>query len=267
MDTILDEPASTTVTGHPGRPPGAARAGHPGAPGGGPPLLWARGLHRRWGRGEGATVALDGVDLTVARGELLAVVGPSGSGKSTLGAILAGIDPPDSGAVVVDGVRVDRLGAEALARWRAANVGIVFQEPHLMAVLTAAENVQLALRLAGIRRGRRAAAAAALDAVGLHGRHDRYPSQLSGGERQRVGLARAVVARPALVVADEPTGALDRANGLAVFDLLAGLSHEGTAVVLITHDPDLAARAHRTVRLLDGRVAGPEVGTTPGGAR
>lgn len=269
METTIDDLAPPAVTIAPGAPlrthdrsPTATPASDDPSP-----LLSAAGLRRRWGSGEGATVALDGVDLSVRRGELLAVVGPSGSGKSTLGAIVAGIDRPDAGAVVVDGVRVDRLRREALARWRATTVGIVFQEPHLMPVLTAQENVQLSLRLAGVRRGRRARAGDALDAVGLAGRHDRYPSQLSGGERQRVGVARALAARPALVVADEPTGALDRANGLAVFALLAGLCTEGTAVVLITHDLDLAARADRVVGLLDGRIVSAHVPSGVAGVR
>jgi putative ABC transport system ATP-binding protein len=218
-------------------------------------LLSARNIGRTWGRGEGATVALEGVDLTVARGELLAVVGPSGSGKSTLGGILAGIDRPDTGAVNVEGVRIDRLRRERLADWRARNVGIIFQDPHLMGVLSAEENVSLALELAGLRRGRKQRSREALAAVGLAGSERKLPSQLSGGERQRVGIARALVARPSFVVADEPTGALDQANGHAVFALLRNLTDAGTAVVVITHDMGLAARADRTVTLVDGRIA------------
>lgn len=218
-------------------------------------LLSARNIGRTWGRGEGATVALDGVDLTVDRGELLAIVGPSGSGKSTLGGILAGIDRPDTGAVNVEGVRIDRLRREKLADWRARNVGIIFQEPHLMGVLSAEENVSLALQLAGIRGGRKQRSREALAAVGLAGSERKLPSQLSGGERQRVGIARALVSRPSFVVADEPTGALDQANGHAVFALLRNLADAGTAVVVITHDMGLAAGADRTVTLVDGRIA------------
>lgn len=217
-------------------------------------LVSARNVGRTWGKGEGATVALDGVDISVRRGELLSIVGPSGSGKSTLGGILAGIDRPDSGAVTVDGVRIDRLRREKLADWRAHNVGIIFQEPHLMGVLTAEENVALALQLAGVRRGRRQRARNALGAVGLAGSERKLPSQLSGGERQRVGIARALVARPSFVVADEPTGALDQANGHAVFALLRGLADAGTAVVVITHDLALAAESDRTVTLVDGSL-------------
>lgn len=233
----------------------------PSVPGSQPPplegaLVSARNVGRTWGTGDGATVALDGVDISACRGELLAIVGPSGSGKSTLGGILAGIDRPDSGAVTVEGVRIDRLRNEKLADWRAHNVGIVFQEPHLMGVLSAEENVVLALRLAGIRRGRRHRARNALAAVGLSGFENKLPSQLSGGERQRVGIARALVARPSFVVADEPTGALDQANGHAVFALLRSLADTGTAVVVITHDLGLAAQSDRTVTLVDGRIAG-----------
>jgi putative ABC transport system ATP-binding protein len=218
-------------------------------------LLRARNIGRTWGRGEGATVALDGVDLAVDRGELLAIVGPSGSGKSTLGAILAGIDRPDTGAVDVEGVRIDRLRREKLANWRARNVGIIFQEPHLMGVLNAEENVSLALQLAGIRGDREQRSREALASVGLAGSERRFPSQLSGGERQRVGIARALVAGPSFVVADEPTGALDQANGHAVFALLRNLADAGTSVVVITHDMGLAALADRTVTLVDGRIA------------
>ncbi|MGI9577856.1 MAG: ABC transporter ATP-binding protein [Microthrixaceae bacterium] len=218
-------------------------------------LVSARNIGRVWGKGDGATVALDGVDLSARRGELLAIVGPSGSGKSTLGGILAGIDRPDSGAVTVDGVRIDQLRREKLAQWRAHNVGIVFQEPHLMGVLSAQENVEVALQLAGVRRGRRQRARNALTAVGLEGSEHKLPSQLSGGERQRVGIARALVARPSFVVADEPTGALDQANGHAVFGLLRHLADAGTAVVVITHALGLAAESDRTVTLVDGRIS------------
>jgi putative ABC transport system ATP-binding protein len=222
------------------------------------PVIEARGIRRTWGVGESATVALDGVDLSVGAGELVAVVGPSGSGKSTLGGVLSGIDRPDAGSVVMGDVRVDRMKPERLARWRARNVGIVFQEPNLMPVLTAEENVVLALQIAGVRSGRngrrREIARTALRSVGLDGRGDRLPSQLSGGERQRVGVARAIAANPPLLVADEPTGSLDQANGHVVFNLIRGLATEGTSVVLITHDLDLAGGADRIVELVDGTI-------------
>ncbi len=219
------------------------------------PLIQARDLTRVWGRGTAASTALDSVDLDIFRGEVLAVVGPSGSGKSTLGAILAGIDVPTSGSLVFAGRRIDRLRPDRLAAWRAAHVGIVFQDFHLLPTLTARENVELALELAGVRRGRKRAALDALERVGLADRAGRLPSQLSGGEQQRVGIARAVVRQPDLLVADEPTGSLDQSNGHAVFELLTELAATGTTVVFITHDDALAAAADRVVRMVDGQVA------------
>lgn len=218
-------------------------------------LVEARDLTRIWGRGDAAQVGVDGVDLDVRRGELLAIIGPSGSGKSTLGALLAGIDVPTSGSIVVDGVRIDQMKPDRLAAWRGGNVGIVFQDFHLLPTLTAAENVELALELAGRpRRGRRLAALGALDRVGLTAHARKLPAQLSGGEQQRVGIARALVTEAPLIVADEPTGALDQANGHVVAELLRGIVALGTTVVFITHDLGLAATAHRTVEMLDGRV-------------
>lgn len=217
-------------------------------------LVQARDLTRIWGRGDAAQVGIAGVSLDVGRGEVIALVGPSGSGKSTLGSLLAGIDTPTSGSLVVDGQRIDRLRRDKLAVWRAASVGIVFQDFHLLPTLTARENVELGLELAGVRRGRSAAAKDALGAVGMGAKAKRLPSQLSGGEQQRVAIARAIVRRPLLLVADEPTGSLDQASGHVVFDLLIGLARSGTTVVVITHDPALAAAADRVVRLVDGRV-------------
>lgn len=225
-------------------------------PAAGPVLVEARDLTRIWGKGDAAQVGIAGVDLDVRRGEMLAVVGPSGSGKSTLGALLAGIDTPTSGSIVVDGVRIDQMRPDRLAAWRGGNVGIVFQDFHLLPTLTARENVELALELAGHgRRGRRRTADATLERVGLAGHAGKLPAQMSGGEQQRVGIARALVTRPPLVVADEPTGALDQANGHVVHRLLAGLAATGTTVVFITHDLELAATADRVVDMVDGRIA------------
>lgn len=221
------------------------------------PLISAIDLTRRWGKGSSAQLGIDGVDLTIGHGELVAIVGPSGSGKSTLGAIVAGIDRPTSGSLVIDGMRLDRLSNDRLARWRGGSVGIVFQNFHLLPTLNAAENVDLALKLADKsvgRRERRFRSREALASVGLDDKMTRLPSQLSGGEQQRVAIARAVVARPRLVVADEPTGSLDQESGHAVFDLLAGLVGAGTTVLLITHDERLAGRADRVIAMLDGRV-------------
>ncbi len=219
-------------------------------------LVQARSLTRIWGKGDSAQIGIAEVDLDLQRGELLAIVGPSGSGKSTLGAILAGIDSPTSGSLVVDGGRVDNLKRDQLALWRGSNVGIVFQNFSLLPTLTAAENVELALTLSGRRKNRHAAALSSLAAVGMVEKAKRLPAQLSGGEQQRVAIARAVVGRPALLVADEPTGNLDQTNGHAVFGILTGLASSGTTVVFITHDMQLAAEADRVVTMIDGRVHG-----------
>ena len=225
----------------------------------GPPtrsaLLEARSLTRVWGSGTAAQAAVDHVDLSITCGELVAIVGPSGSGKSTLGGLLAGLDRPTAGSIVVGGTRLDRLGEDALARWRADNVGIVFQNFHLIPTLTAAENVGLGLRFGRHRSRRRDRIGEALAAVGLGDKAKRLPSQLSGGEQQRVGIARAIVARPPLVVADEPTGSLDSAASRIIFDLILDIRAAGTTVVFITHDRALAAMADRTVTMRDGRIA------------
>jgi putative ABC transport system ATP-binding protein len=233
------------------------------------PLVQATDLTRRWGKGATAQLGVDRVDLTIGSGEFVAVVGPSGSGKSTLGALLAGIDRPTSGSLVVDGVRIDQLSDDRLARWRGGNVGIVFQNFHLLPTLDARENVELALKLADrsiSRRGRRDRSRAALRAVGLDAKAKRLPTQLSGGEQQRVAVARALVTGPKFVVADEPTGSLDQESGAIVFDLLAGLVADGTTVVVITHDEHLAARADRVITMLDGRITGGLVETSSIGA-
>ena len=222
------------------------------------PLVDLRDVSRTWGRGDSAQLGLDRATVEFGRGELVAVVGPSGSGKSTLGAIVAGIDRPSSGSVQVDGVRIDQLSEDRLARWRGGAVGVVFQNFHLLPTLSAIENVEMALELAdrGIRRRRRRTRARdALARVGLDAKAKRLPTQLSGGEQQRVAVARAIVTRPPLIVADEPTGSLDQASGHAVFELLGSLTNDGTTVVMITHDLEMAADADRRVEMLDGRVA------------
>ena len=220
-------------------------------------MIEAHDLTRIWGSGAAAQVGIRDVQLSIGHGELVAVVGPSGSGKSTLGALIAGIDRPTSGSLVVGGQRIDRLATDRLARWRGENVGIVFQDFHLLPTLTAYENVELAVEL-GLpgtgRRTRRAAVAAALESVGLAGHDRKVPSQMSGGEQQRIGIARALVTRPTLIVADEPTGALDRASGQMVFDLLVEAARQGTTVVFITHDLALAAAADKIVSMVDGVV-------------
>jgi putative ABC transport system ATP-binding protein len=201
--------------------------------------------------------ALDGVSLTVAAGEVVAVMGPSGSGKSTLLNLIAGLDRPDAGTVTVAGQRIDTLSETALARFRARHVGIIFQFFNLLDDLTVVDNVLLPAQLAGAsRRQARARAGDLLDRMGLGRQYEAYPARLSGGQRQRVAIARALVNSPALLLADEPTGALDTASGQDIGRLLRELNESGQTLVLVTHDPALAARyAARVVRLVDGRVA------------
>ena len=194
------------------------------------------------------------VSLEVAAGETLAVTGPSGAGKSTLLALLAGLDLPSSGRVLLAGEDLSALDEDGRARVRARHVGFVFQAFHLVPALTALENVALPLELAR-QRGARATALAALEHVGLAARAAHYPRKLSGGEQQRVALARAFVARPEVLFADEPTGNLDSLTGANIIERLLRLNTEaGTTLVLVTHDPELAARCGRTVRMDAGRM-------------
>jgi putative ABC transport system ATP-binding protein len=198
---------------------------------------------------------LRGIDLEVARGETVSIVGPSGSGKTSLLMVIAGLERATSGTVRIGGRDLAELDEDALARLRRHSVGIVFQNFHLLPTLTVIENVAIPLEFAGAADARDRSRKA-LDRVGLGHRLLHYPGQLSGGEQQRVALARAVVARPALILADEPTGNLDRAIGETVIDLLFELQSEtGATVVLITHNEMLAARTQRTIRLVDGRIA------------
>ena len=219
------------------------------------PVVQLQQVTRRF---DGGPPALDEVSLTVAEGEAVAVLGPSGSGKSTLLNLVAGLDKPTVGTVTVAGCRVDELGEARSARFRRDRIGLVFQFFHLLDELTVLENTALPARLAGVARGDALARAEALlDRLGV-GRHARaYPSRLSGGERQRIAVARALVNRPALLLADEPTGALDTASGQEVRDLLLELHREeGQTIIMVTHDLALARScASRLVRLVDGRVA------------
>jgi putative ABC transport system ATP-binding protein len=201
--------------------------------------------------------ALDGVSLEVAAGEAVAVMGPSGSGKSTLLNLIAGVDRPSEGSVEVAGVDLGRLSETGLARFRRTHIGIVFQFFHLLDDLTVRDNVLLPAQLAGRRDGR-ARAAELLETLGIAGKADAYPARLSGGERQRVAIARALMNRPDVLLADEPTGAVDARTGDQVAQLLTDLNRDGQTLVLVTHDPGVARRcAGRVVQLRDGRLAEP----------
>jgi putative ABC transport system ATP-binding protein len=204
----------------------------------------------------GTRPALDGVSLEVAAGEAVAIMGPSGSGKSTLLNLIAGLDRPTSGAVTVAGEHVDRLSETASARFRRRHVGMIFQFFNLLDDLTVADNVLLPAQLTGARAARAGARVDELLAqLHIDRYRDSYPGRLSGGERQRVAIARALVNRPALLLADEPTGTLDTAAGEEIGELLLDLHRSGLTVVIVTHNPDLAARyAGRTVVMADGRI-------------
>jgi len=229
-----------------------ARAGRPA--GSAKPLIALDEIRREYRAGDRTLAAVRGVSLRVAPGEWVAIVGPSGSGKSTLLNLVAGLDRPTSGRAVVAGQDLGALSEEGLARWRARRVGIVFQFFQLLPTLTAIENVALPLEFAGHAGNHRRRAAELLAAVGLAHLADRLPGELSGGEQQRVALARALANDPPLLVADEPTGNLDAANGAIVLSLLAEYWHRGGTLVLVTHDRALAARAPRLVAMADGAV-------------
>ncbi|MFJ4368302.1 ABC transporter ATP-binding protein [Streptomyces chartreusis] len=233
-----------------------------------PPVIDIRDVSRTYGEGP---PALAGVSLSVRAGEALAVLGPSGSGKSTLLNLIAGLDRPSGGSVTVDGQRVDRLGEAASAKYRRARIGMVFQFFNLLEDLTVADNVLLPAQLAGTPRAEaRRRAADLLAHLGIDRHADAHPGRLSGGERQRVAVARALMNRPALLLADEPTGALDTASGEDVRQLLAALNADGQTIVLVTHDLGLAEScASRTIELVDGRIVrdSEDVRGTPAVAR
>jgi len=223
-----------------------------------PVEIAARGVRKVLPSGGRDLVVLDGIDLTVERGEFVAVLGPSGSGKSTLLGLLAGLDRPTSGSIELAGSRLDGLSEDQLALLRRGRVGFVFQAFQLLANLTARENVLLPLELVGTP-GAAERTDRALADVGLAQRGHHYPAQLSGGEQQRVALARAFAADPQVLFADEPTGNLDSATGAQVLDLLVALrARRGTTLVLVTHDTAVAARASREVHLFAGRVVRDE---------
>ena len=217
-------------------------------------LLALEGVAKRFTRGQEVVVALDGVDLDVAAGEFVAIVGRSGSGKSTLLHVAGGLDTPDAGRVVFDGRDVQALSVSERAALRRREIGFVFQFFHLIPTLTVAENVTLPLMLDG-RRPPRDAANEVLERVGLLHRSGHLPGELSGGEMQRAAIARALVSRPRLILADEPTGNLDSATGADVLDVLTSqVADVGAALVMVTHDDEAAARATRVTTLTDGQI-------------
>ncbi len=215
------------------------------------------GVTKRYRRGTEKIEILRDLTLDVPRGDFLALMGPSGSGKTTLLNLLGGLDRPDEGTVVIGNRHLETMDDKQLARWRSRHVGFVFQMYNLLPVLTAERNVELPLLLTDLSKSeRKKRVEIALEVVGLSGRKDHRPQQLSGGEQQRVGIARAIVTDPTLILADEPTGDLDRRTGDEILDLLAALNREhGKTVIMVTHDPHAAHRADRTLHVQDGRLA------------
>jgi putative ABC transport system ATP-binding protein len=220
-----------------------------------PPMIQVVGLTKTIATPTHRVDILKGIDLEIPRGQFAAIMGPSGSGKSTLLGLLAGLDSPTSGRIVLDGEDITGLEEDELALLRGRKIGFVFQSYHLIPTLTAEENVLLPLELSGHSADGTGRARELLESVGLLDRSDHYPVQLSGGEQQRVALARAFVVRPPILLADEPTGNLDTTNGRIVLDLLIALNRrEGTTLVLVTHDQQVSEQADRRITLRDGRV-------------
>jgi putative ABC transport system ATP-binding protein len=228
-----------------------------GTSSGGPWLVEVRQVKKLFRRGSEELHILDSLDLQVPAGEFLALMGPSGSGKSTLLNLIGGLDRPTAGEVCVGGEPIHELSDRRLAAWRAHHVGFVFQFYNLLPVLTAERNVELPLLLTPLSRAeRRRHVAAVLELVGLSHRSRHYPGQLSGGEQQRVGIARAIVTDPTLLLCDEPTGDLDRKSGDEILDLLQALNRaHGKTVIMVTHDPHAASRASRIVHLTKGQLS------------
>jgi len=218
-------------------------------------MIELKGLTRHFRVGDQTVRALEAATLSIPDGGYVAIMGPSGSGKSTLLHLLGCLDRPTSGSYRLDGREVADLGEEDLALVRGHRIGFVFQFFHLVPRLSAASNVELPMVLAGVRPAeRRERVTAALAAVGLTDRADHRPDQLSGGQRQRVAIARATVMKPSIVLADEPTGNLDRASGHEIIELLERMNHDGLTLIVVTHDPEVGHRAGRVVQLVDGRI-------------
>lgn len=221
------------------------------------PTIHLRQLSKNYGHQHAMTTALSGIDLDIAAGDSVALLGPSGSGKSTLVRLLCGIERPTSGQILIGGTDLSTLNEAALTRWRGLTVGLVFQAFELLPSMTALENVMLPMELAPRwpRAEHRARALALLTELGVRAQADKLPLDMSGGEQQRVALARAVANDPPLILADEPTGHLDSANGERVLQLLAALAKRGKTVVMVTHDPRHRAHFARSVEIRDGRLA------------
>jgi putative ABC transport system ATP-binding protein len=224
------------------------------------PIVAIRNLSKSYRRGSQTLPVLTDISFDIARGEFVALMGPSGSGKSTLLNLIAGIDSADGGSIKVGGVEITELSESELARWRAGNVGFIFQFYNLIPVLTAYENVELPLLLTSLKRSqRRDHVEAVLSVVGLADRMDHYPSQLSGGQQQRVAIARAIVTDPEILVADEPTGDLDRASAEEILQLMDRLVHElKKTIIMVTHDPRAAEKAHLIRHLEKGELSEPD---------
>jgi len=216
-------------------------------------MITLRGVSKTVSSGGRPLTILHPLDLDVKAGQRLAIVGPSGSGKSTLIGLMAGLDQPSTGEILIDGTDITRLGEDALARLRGRAIGFVFQFFHLVPSLTAFENVLVPMEIAG-RRGAAERARALLDEVGLSGRGHHYPSQLSGGEQQRIAIARALANDPPIVLADEPTGNLDSKTGVEIMAVFKRLHDAGNTIILVTHEADIASYAHRVIHIRDGQV-------------
>lgn len=219
-------------------------------------MITCKSISKSYTKGTNIVTPLENLDLEVGRGEFLALMGPSGSGKTTLLNLISGIDSPSSGSLVIDGENIAEFSRKQLTQWRARKVGYIFQLYHLIPVLTAFENVELPLLITSMSKAeRREKAEEALEIVGLKDRSHHTPSELSGGQEQRVAIARALVADPALLVADEPTGDLDRESATMILELLQSLSRErGKTIVMVTHDARAAAAADRTLHLEKGKL-------------
>jgi putative ABC transport system ATP-binding protein len=219
-----------------------------------PPLVEIKNLFKSYYRGSQQIPVLQDITLSIPEGEFLAMMGPSGSGKTTLLNLIAGIDQADKGTILIAGTDITALGEMELARWRSRHIGFIFQFYNLLPVLTAYENVELPLLLTSLsRRERRSHVETALRVVGLSDRMDHYPKELSGGQQQRVAIARAVITDPTIIVADEPTGDLDKNSALEILGLMEGLNHEfGKTIVMVTHDPRAAQTAHKRLFLDKG---------------